>query len=586
MTITSRKNTLSIVQDLKDAGQDFEFYPTTKDQIDIIARDIRNIRKAYDFSRQYSEPLKVVDIGAGDGRVLKAIETSFSQDDDIKISSFAVEKAQIHTSTYREKNITLLGTEFEQVNFISKTCDIAFVNPPYSDFSYWLQNLLMHLNFGLLYAVIPERWKAEHAIKEAMTLRGVECAKVLAESDFINAERSARARVHLVRFSFEDLDSKAEKFKYSGRNYKPTIGISSTDPFQLFIENELGLKKTYSQTTNKFSEAVEKERIKEALTTEGTACFELVETKGVLWALLDNYERDLNSALEQYKLIAQIDSNLLKELGVDYSALCEGLREKSLGFRNVYWALLFEKLEAISGRLTRKHKQHLLNQLSSNSLDFTHTNAIYIIQYAVEVGNELIEQSLIDVYTDLTSTESISRYYKSNEHVFKDNWRYNQELKQKAKYLLDYRFIHSSWGNFSDRSWEKGLSAGARGFASDLMVAFKLLGYSNVYTDSSYDHVSFGDKLSIWGAKPSGEDVELLQIKFYKNGNRHLRFNQDAMLRFNVTASRLLGWVRCKSEFSTESDIAAPLSDSVWEISDEMKVTSRNILTLASKATC
>jgi hypothetical protein len=576
------KSTLSLVQELKSADQDFEFYPTDKSMIQTITNDIKKIKEHFDFTNRYSESVKVLDIGSGDGRVLQAIKASFEHDENFKIDTFGIEKASIHTATYRNKDITLIGTEFDQINFISKTCKIGFVNPPYSEFSHWISTLLSHLNFGLLYCVIPERWVNDPAIKEAMKMRGVKYAEILGEADFLTADRAARAKVHIIRFSFDDLNP--DNIKEFKRSYRPTVGRDSTDPFNLFIENELGLKKTYSDTTNKFNEYTEKERVRKSMETEGSHSFELVESKGLLWALLENFEIDLARTLEQYKLISKIDAQLLQELGVNYDALRNGAKEKLLGFRNVYWSLLFEKFDALSSRLTGKHKKELLRKLSANALDFTYTNIIYIISYAVELSNELIEESLIDVYKDLTSPEAISRYYVSNEHMYKDDWRYTNDEKQKAKYLLDYRFIHSNWSNFYTESYKEGLNEGAREFCNDLLVAFKLLGYSNLYSNTGYDYMSKGDKLSLMGTTPDGDVIELVQIKFYQNGNRHCKFSQSAMLRLNVTVSRLLGWVRSKEEFATESETTTHVDDNVWDISNEMKVSANNILMLTNQA--
>ncbi len=577
------KSTLAVVRDLKQANQDFEWYPTTVEQIEVVADDIKAIKKDFDFNKRYREEIKVLDVGAGDGRVLQAIKDSFDDDESFPVEAYAVEKASVHTATYREKGITLIGTEFSQINFISKNCDVAFVNPPYSEFSYWVQTLIRHLNFSLLYAVIPQRWVEDKGIIEAMEARGIKFHKVLAESDFLNADRAARAKVNVVRFSFNDLDP--ESFgRIKDRRYKPGVNQSATDPFQLFLENELGLKKTYSQTTEKFSEYCEKARVKKEMETEGSEGFELVESKGILWALLDNYEIDLAKTLKQYKLISQIDAKLLQELGVDYDALRKGAKEKLLGYRNVYWSILFDKFDAISSRLTSKYKKSLLNTLASNALDFTYTNVIYIIQYAVEIGNEMIEKSLIEVYKGLTSPESILRYYKSNNHVYRDDWRYNRDAKDNAKYLLDYRFIHSNWTNFSSHSWERGISEGAREFTNDLLVAFKLLGYSDLYITKAFDDVESGKSVAIKGTHPNGNVLELVTLKFYLNGNRHLKFNQDAMLRFNVTVSRLLGWVRSKEDFVDESETTKRVDDDVWEISKDMKVTPSNIFLLTDKA--
>lgn len=570
-----KQSTLALVQTLKENLQDFEWYPSNQEHIDIVTNDIAKINVNFDITSRYSDPVKVLDVGAGDGRVLKAIEAAFSEKGGISISPLAIEKASVHTSTYRSKGITLLGTDFNEINFLSKHCNICFVNPPYSVFSAWLSRLISQLNFTLLYAIVPERWQDDPAIQEAIKLRGLKYTKVLAQSDFINADRSARAKVHIIRFSFDDLNPDSiRKFE---THYKPTLGRNTTDPFQQFIEIELGLKQTYSDTTLRFSEHAEKQRIKAEMETEGTPKHEVMVSKGVLWALLNSYEQDLQKTLEQYKLIGQLNPQLLKELGIKYESILEAVKEKLLGYRNVYWSLLFEHLDALSSRLTGKHKASLLNKLSSNALDFTYLNALYVINYAIEMANELIEQSLVDVFLDLTSTDAILRHYKSNERLYRDDWRHTREPQEGVKYLLDYRFIHSSWTNFSSHSWEQGLVEGARVFTNDLMVALKLLGYNNLYVTDNYKNVQAGGKLSIMGDDLSGDTLELVHIKYYKNGNRHLKFNQEAMLRFNVTVSRVLGWVRSKEEFAEEADTGSRVPEGIWVISDDMKIRSNHI---------
>ncbi|NMV20845.1 hypothetical protein HKB23_00345, partial [Vibrio parahaemolyticus] len=91
-----------------------------------------------------------------------------------------------------------------------------------------------------------------------------------------------------------------------------------------------------SSTTNHFHEFAEKERVRKSMQTEGTASYEIVASRGILWALLDNYEQDLEHVLAEYKKISSLDSALLQELGVEYDALRKGLKEKLFGFRNVY----------------------------------------------------------------------------------------------------------------------------------------------------------------------------------------------------------------------------------------------------------
>ncbi|ELA9367438.1 DUF4942 domain-containing protein [Vibrio parahaemolyticus] len=588
----TKNQTLAIVRSLKDNEQCFEWYPTSDAQLSIVTQDIIEILSTHDVTRRYNENINVLDVGAGDGRALKYIEKAITENESRQQCTLhAVEKASVHTATYRHKDITLIGTEFNECNFISKHCDIAFVNPPYSQFSHWIATLIMQLNFKVMYAVIPVRWQHDKAIQDAMKCRGITTAEVLDESDFLDAHRQARARVHIVRFAFNDFAIDNERIEKalqseSRRDWvcRPTLGRDATDPFQIFLDNELGLVQTHSATTNKFSEYAEKERIRRDLETEGSDSFEIVESRGVVWALLDNYEHDMAHLLSEYKKISSLDSSLLAELGVEYKALREGLQAKLLGFRSVYWSLLFDHLDVLKDRLTSANKTKLLNTLNANTLDFTHKNALYVIDFAVKMANELVETSLIEVFKELTSEESILRHYKSNERHYQDKWRHNHDNpNQHAKYVLDYRFISSHWNNFGSNSWEQGLNESARRFSDDILVALKLIGYDNFEMNQSYDEIKAGGKLVVTGTCPNGQRDELLHIRFFKNGNRHIQFQKSAMLRLNCVCSRLLGWVRSKAEFEQECECKQPISDSVWASGDKLKVLPQQVLALTFK---
>ncbi|HAS6026887.1 class I SAM-dependent methyltransferase [Vibrio vulnificus] len=588
-TPVAKQSTTSLVKQLKKGNEDFEFYPSTQEQIQAIIDDVNLLLESHTFSKTSKEQLRIVDIGAGDGRVLNWLGEALANNPNETLfpQLFAIEKATLHTQSYREKGITLLGTDFYETNFISKQADIAFCNPPYEDFSRWLQLLIAQLNFSLLYVIVPERWENDPAIKAALETRKVTSTKVIAKSDFTDAERKARGKVHIVRFAFNDFEADIIKAaKINGiknrlneyGEYQPLIGLNVTCPFQQFIETELNLKKSYSTTTNEFSEYCEQERLRKELKSQDSTSFAIVKSRGVLWALLDNYERDMSNVLRQYKALAEIEPELLQELGVEYSSIQAGVKDKLFGYRSVYWTLLFDELDTLAERLTQKNKMELLNTLKANSLDFTYLNAVYIINYAVSLANELVESSITDVYKALTSEESISRYYKSNERMYNDQWRHNQTNQHASKrYVLDYRFVSSHDANF-DRD---GLSANARAFCNDLIVIFGLLGYSGIENSVTYDSLSAGQLLKIHGLEPCGKRIDLIHIRFFLNGNRHIKFDQGAMLRLNVTASRLLGWVRSKAEFEHEVDNL--VSDAVWNLSDGLKILPQNILHLADK---
>jgi hypothetical protein len=63
----TKAQTLSIVRELKEQEQCHEWYPTTSHQMQVIADDIKYLLSNYDLSRSYSDTIKLLDIGAGDG---------------------------------------------------------------------------------------------------------------------------------------------------------------------------------------------------------------------------------------------------------------------------------------------------------------------------------------------------------------------------------------------------------------------------------------------------------------------------------------------------------------------------------------
>lgn len=550
-------STNQLVKELRNANEDYEFYPTTNEQLDAINEDIQEILKTHYFNTD--KTVKILDVGAGDGRSLISLGECLSSLNN-KPTLFAVEKSNIHIRSYLNKEISVIGTDFHQTNFISKQSDLVFTNPPYLEFEKWVYTLIKQLKFKLMYAVIPERWEERGMIKEALERMSISY-EIIQKSDFTSADRPSRAKVHVVRFFHEN-----KKLKRVLGNRKHPLGISQVSPFQVFINDELGIKANKSAKMTEFS------KISKQTKEEKN---EVIQKKGVLETLLDGYDKDMTRVLEDYKKIASIDPQLLNELGVKHDSLVSGLEEKLLGFRDVYWKLLFDHLDVLYKKLTQKNKTSLLNTLNANSLDFTYNNAIYIIDYAVTIANDLIEDSIIHVYKNLTSEKSILRHYKSNEHVYRDDWRYNGNPD--AKYVLDYRFISSHFHNFSSYSWEKGLIDNAREFTNDLVVAMSLIGYNNVEIDKSYDEIEAGGVINI----KSG-DLVLVNIKYYQNGNRHIKFNPEAMLRFNTVAARVLGWVRSKEDFSEETDINN-VSNEIWSLSDTMKIQTSQVLGITHK---
>ena len=573
-----QKSTLQLVKELKANGEDFEFFPTSDEQLHTISEHMKQLFAKYEVTKRYDTPIKLLDIGAGDGRCLTALSRTMAEIDSRKVVKLlAIEKATTQIKDYASKDIVLLGTEFWETNFISKQTDIGFSNPPFSEFSLWIQTILGQLSFKAFYAILPRRWRNDEAIKDVIKRRNITNVDIIAESDFCEAERAARTNVDLVCFYFGEDESTVERKRKVRDNYKPMLGVRGKCSFQLFIENELGLVQTHSETTNKFNELQEKERIRAEMAQEGTRSNELVKSEGVLAALLEHYEQNMQQILEQYKNISKIDSSLLAELGVKYDAIRESVKEKLFGMRNLYWNLLFTHLTPISSRLTTNFKNQLLTTLNNNALDFTMKNALYIVDFAITYANSLVEDSLISVFRDLSCESSIKRYYRSNERMYNDRWRHNntEDYKQ-CKILLDYRFIYSSWGNFGNYDWQRGLNESARDFTHDLLVVMRLLGYGNLYLTEDISTMTQGDKLSIRGTGPDGKELDLVQVRYYANGNRHIKINTEAMARFNTTVSRLLGWVRNREEYQEETG-SEEVTVRVWDSKDNIYIQPNSV---------
>ena len=515
----SKTNVNSLVKELKNENQDYEFYPTTKEIIHAMYKDLCLKLEGYP-----EKGLSILDIGAGNGNVFVKLDEV--NDGSISVSQkYAIEKSKILTDSM-PCDIFVIGSDFHSQVLIDKEIDLIFCNPPYSEFTDWVEKIIKQANCKYIYLVIPGRWKNHGGIQECINRR--ECkVSTIGSFDFIDAERSARADVELIC---------VETGKHRG--YRSVI---NTDPFDVWFDEEFSInaKKTdYRLSTNKNREE-----------------FKLIPKENLIFELERLYNADMQSLLQTYKELERINPKLLEELKVSIQNLKEGLKQKISGLKHLYWKELFDNLESITDRLTSRSRERMMDKLMKHTtIDFTADNVYQVLMWVIKNANQYFDEQLLDVYSNLTEPENVIMY-KSNKHFVGSKWRY--EFKNEvSRYSLDYRFIKPQYsaiktGIYGSYDYPNGLHTNAHNTINDLFTIGKNLGFS--ITKSSRDcEWEAGKQNDFYHKCADGTEEIFASVKAYKNGNLHFKLHQEFMKKFNIEAGRLNGWIKSPEEAVSE----------------------------------
>ncbi|WP_428042765.1 class I SAM-dependent methyltransferase [Candidatus Avelusimicrobium fimicolum] len=511
-------STQQLVQQIKEAGQDFEFYPTTKE---IVYRVWRGMGRERWHAR-------VLDIGAGNGnffRLLEECDKEYGNDGGQEYKKYAIEKSQILISNL-PADVFVIGTDFRLQTLIDKQMDTIFCNPPYSEYEFWAAKIIKEANAKQVFLVIPTRWRESPAIKQALKDRGA-YASVLDTYDFLNAERAARATVHLISVYFGD--------KYERKS----------SPFDIWFEQTF----KFAADTEKGYEWEEEKR------KEAEIGAQLVKGQNLIERLEELYTAEMERLLQNYRAIEKLDAGILKELNVDVKKLREGLRLRLSGTKALYWKQLFDRLTTLTDRLTAKSRQELLVKLRENtSIDYTSANAYAVVLWAIKNANQYIDSQLKDLYLELSNPANIQTY-KSNARTFsQDAWRFKQE--KFTHYKLDYRIIEVTYKCF-DVSYSgdvRDLEESARHRIDDIVTVGKNLGFN--VRQSTYDKRWVPGEPQVFTYLENGEEKQFMRVKAYLNGNIHYQFCKEFSKAFNIEAGRLFGWIRNAREAAQELDLS------------------------------
>lgn len=487
----------------------------------------------------------VLDIGAGDGRVLAWFGEACQN-----AKQYAIEKSSILLQRQPD-HIIPVGTEFAEQDLMGLPVDVVFCNPPYREFEEWAARIIATAHASQLYLVIPRRWRESAMIQGALKSRGVE-AKIIHSDHFEDAERRARAVVDIIRLRF------FEENRW-GRTERQ-------DPFDRWFDQHI--------------DTFEKEaEIKEAATGDTM----LARLRGLdsIAELVESFNEDYARMQEHYTAIFRLDAGLLKELGVNKHGVRDGLKQKMLGLKNVYWSSLFEHLDVVTSRLTTATKKRFLDRLTGQTaVAFTVSNAYAVVLWAIKAANAYFDGQVVSLFRELGTREGVSSYASNRRTWDEDAWRYNRYAEKyvdlggrerPSHYALDYRIVlphHVAIYNteFGQYDYPGDLHKSCHELIDDVIAVLGNLGFvvrplrhqrQDKDTGAWWPDQELVSRARAWQSNcwQDFTDVAgdvLFQVKAFKNGNLHFRFKPEAIRAINIEAGRLLGWIRKPADVVTE----------------------------------
>ena len=538
------RQTADLIETLKENGEDYEFYPTTKEMVRAIWKHATDTGH-YDHRVHWD----LLDIGCGKCDFKRWIEELNREErarhteDTLKHRDYEVRTLELHEYCVMEKSTVLLqrldpktivlGTDFHEATLIDKDVDTVFCNPPYSEFEEWTARIITESRAERIYLIIPERWKKSEMIQRALKAvkapprrdgsDGMEkVVQVIAHADFLNAERSARAKVDILFIDkqYTDRDSGFDSF------FDAVFGMDQED------------------LNAREAEFVEADREEQRLKAE------LAAGKNKVEVLCGGYNAARDELFNCFKVIAGIDAAVLKSVGVSKDSVKEALKKKFYGLKHIYWKSAFGCLDEITSRLTSESRDRMLGRFADlNTVDFTPSNIYALIIWVIKNYNIYAEEQMLELFYALSSKENVQNYV-SNQRVFDEyRSRWGSSDERHTHYTLDYRIIctrnalpgREHWGDLFDRMRQK---------ITDICTVANNLGFPNagIYVPPCYGEL--GSVLE----KDTGKT--LFEFRCYKNENVHIKFSVEFMKAFNVAVARKLGWIRKPEDIRKE--FAAP----------------------------
>jgi len=515
------------LKQLRDASEDFEWYPTTDEIISRVAADIER-----EMAGNYRQTdWSVIDIGAGDGRVLSQLKARCK-----KIGSlYAIEKSQTHRQGL-DPEVFIMGVDFKNVTLLDKRAAIIFCNPPYSEYEEWAAKILKEAAADtLIYLILPTRW-ADTKLLELIDSRE-STSMVIGTFDFENADRKARARVDIVRVKIKN--------HYYGE-----------DPFDTFFDE-----------TFRYPDPPKRKEEGKAIPNQE----QIVNGESLLDTLCRMYAERMQQIESNYTAVCGLDYMLLDEFGISKKSLIESLKQKIEATKKEYWGRLLGSIRIVTERLTSDSRKILLDRLQRHTgIEFNYDNAVAVLEWVLKNASVYLDDQFVTIYERLMERVNIENYV-SNRKVFEEQkFTYrNDDLEHRGKIRLKvgHRIVLERCGGLMDPySWQskKELSERAAIFIGDLITIGNNLGFrcrtprpeKGAWNTSDAHEFRFGS---------ANEPEVLFDVRAFLNGNIHIRFHPPFVHAMNIKYGRLKGWITSEEEAAKELAISSDEATKYYE---------------------
>lgn len=563
------------VEFIRGDVEDKEFYPTTDEIIQVVKSDINSL-SGYKM-------ITLLDIGAGDGRVLSGIMETPLEDGtcdtrrmyeavDYKKQSahklMGIEQSDKLMSLWH-KDIIPVGSDFFDTNLMSISAKFTFTNPPFTKIEPWITKVVYETQSQHCYFVAPERWRNSTMIEEAINKRN---GKVTS----------------LGVYSFKDGDRAVREGRDMAELFRIDFGSRGTDefiePLRLFLEERLGNIEEQIPDHRKYSvetrlkNSLERAGVKNALVTGNDYVSAMVE-------LYNAEQAKIYDAMEKFQ---SIDSTLFSAIGVSTYDAMMNMRKELDNLRSQYWVELYRNTREIS-ELVDTETSYAFEALmkSQTNLEFNQSNIRMIMVWCLKNIRAYSKKQVKKSIGELLSSVNI-KAYKSNEARFvRGDWEYAAQIPNDVThYCLNTtkRLIISWYKRRVDNEAIRrsgSLRHNIKDCLTNLCVIANNVGFSvSNIRDIRDDNWSAGKQRDIlYTDKATGETKVLFRVKVFMAGTIHLNMDQDFINYLNVEFGKIKGWVTTPQEAAEEMGMtieAATKAFNAYE--DVMSLTNSNAM--------